>query len=223
VKWGGSQVIALGGAILSDFIAAGESVAWSRWGPLIAGFIWFAWFVQLVITYSILRIDYEQRWYVLTDRSLRVREGVLRLNEKTMTFANIQHLTVRQGPIQRLLGIADVEVRTAGGGGATPGAQPGGGRATASTHTAYFRGVDNAEEIRNVIRDRIRHHRDTGLGDPDDEAHAEAPGAVPGAIPGAIFDAAPGIHPAGAVLLEAARSLSAEARALRKAVAGEAG
>src|SRR5712691_9767321 len=39
---------------------------------------------------AILRLDYEKRWYVVTDRSLRIREGVVSVREMTVTFANIQ-------------------------------------------------------------------------------------------------------------------------------------
>src|SRR5690606_10085493 len=73
--------------------------------------------VQAAAGLLLLRLDIEQRWYLVSNRSIRIREGLVRLHEKTMTLANVQHVSVRQGPLQRLLGIADVEVRTAGGGG----------------------------------------------------------------------------------------------------------
>ena len=47
--------------------------------------------------------------------------------ETTITFENIQNVTVQQGPLQRLFGIADVRVDTAGGGGGGPHSQHGGG------------------------------------------------------------------------------------------------
>lgn len=151
---------------------------------------WMAFLMQLPLTYLVLRIDYEMRWYIVTDRSLRIREGVWKVREKTMTFANLQNITVRQGPIQRLLRIADVEVRTAGG-GAKRNEQK--GQVHDDLHLGYFRGVDNAGEIRDLILDRVRRHRDSGLGDPDE------PEPVP--------DAA-----------EAARELLAEVRSLRAAL-----
>jgi membrane protein YdbS with pleckstrin-like domain len=160
-----------------------------------------AFLTQLPLTFAMLRLDYELRWYIVTDRSLRIREGIASVKEKTMTFANVQNITVKQGPLQRLLGIADVEVRTAGGGG---GGGEGKGHATGeSLHEAYFRGVDNAEEIRDVVRERVRRFRDTGLGDPDD-VHA-----LPPARPTQAGD------DAGAELAAAARDMLAEARALR--------
>jgi len=107
--------------------------------------------LQLVVTLVILRLDYELRWYIVTDRSLRIREGILRVREQTVSFANIQNVSVRQGPLQRLLKIADVEIRTAGGGGSSSDAGDGD-----HLHRAVFRGVDNAREIRDLIRSDLK-------------------------------------------------------------------
>ncbi len=218
VKWAVAQFFALVIPVLASIAARQESLTGGfDKGPAglivsgINGLLWLLWLIQFVVTYTLLRLDFEQRWYILTDRSLRIREGVLWLNEKTMTFANIQHLTVKQGPLQRLLGIADLEVRTAGG-GAIAGTQSSQGTAVGSTHIARFRGVDNAEEIRAVIRDRIRLHRDAGLGDPDDEPTGRAPDISASAGSAADDLGSP-------ALLAAARELGAEARALREAMA----
>jgi uncharacterized membrane protein YdbT with pleckstrin-like domain len=160
-------------------------------------FGWVLFLVQVGFSLAVLRLGYELRWYILSDRALRIREGIVSINEKTITFANIQQISIQQGPLQRLLGIADVQVSTAGGGSAGSGGKH--GQVGESMHEAYFRGVDNAEEIRAVIAERVRMHRDSGLGDADDEP---ASALVPGAP-----DA-----------LEAARELREEVRALRRAM-----
>lgn len=133
---------------------------------LAEAFAWITFLIQLPFSLLVLRLDFDMRWYILSDRSLRIREGILTVREKTMTFANIQQISIRQNPLQRLLGIADVQVRTAGGG--SSGGQSGKGEVGEAMHEAYFRGVDNAEEIREAIRERVRLHRDAGLGDPDE-------------------------------------------------------
>lgn len=80
-----------------------------------------------------------------------------------MSFANVQQVVVTQGPLQRLLGIADLRVQSAGGGGDHH--ERGEGE---SLHTGVFHGVDNAHEIRDLILDRLRAFRQAGLGDPDE-------------------------------------------------------
>lgn len=154
--------------------------------------------IQIPFTYAMVRLDYELRWYIVTDRSLRIRSGLASVQESTMSFANVQQVVVTQGPLQRLLGIANVRVQSAGGGGNAEEMKGGD-----SLHTGVFHGVDNAHEIRDLILARLRQFRITGLGDPD-----EAPTRRDGA----------GAGPAHAQSLAAAHELLGEVRALRAAV-----
>lgn len=168
----------------------------------------FLYLAQIPLTYAVRRLDYEMRWYVVTDRSLRIRTGVWQVQELTMSFANLQQVVVTQGPLQRALGLADVRVQSAGGGGGgAPGHAHGAGD---SLHAAMFHSVENATEIRDLILERLRVFRATGLGDPDD-LHRESAHPVatsPSSVPAAPF--------AGADTLSAAHELLAEARALRQ-------
>jgi uncharacterized membrane protein YdbT with pleckstrin-like domain len=139
---------------------------------------WIIYLTQFFFSWALLRLNYELRWYMLSDRAIRIREGIATVREKTMALANVQNIAVRQGPLQRLLGIADVEVKTAGGGASSAG--PHGRRKSMGEpmHVAFFRGVDNAEEIRDLVREGVRRQRDAGLGDPDERAHEHEPHAA---------------------------------------------
>ena len=150
---------------------------------------------QALWSLALVRLDFDQRWYLVSDRSLRIREGIVRLHEKTMTFANIQNVSIKQGPLERVLGLANVEVRTAGG-GSNSGDELHAAKKD-EMHVAYFRGVDNAVAIRDNIRERLKRHADAGLGDPDD------------------LELLPAAHVENG-LLAAARALAYEARALRE-------
>lgn len=134
----------------------------------IAGFL-----IQLPVSLLLVRLDYEMRWYIVTDRSLRIRSGVMSVRESTLTFANIQQIAVAQGPLQRWLGIYDLEVTTAGGGAGGGGHHGRHGQAD-SMHRGFFHGIANAPEVRELIVERLRQFRDAGLGDPD-EVTAEPP------------------------------------------------
>lgn len=166
-------VIALG-LILIGIVAAATSDA--REGlagcalTLILGGAFLVLLSIVLMSLIAVRLDYEMRWYLVTDQSLRIREGVFHVREMTMTFANIQNISISQGPLQRLLGVSDLEVKSAGGGGGQHPQQAG----MFSMHTGYFRGVDNAEELRDLMRKRMRKAKGAGLGDPDD-LHDEHP------------------------------------------------
>ncbi len=158
----------------------------------------------LPFTFLMVHLDYQLRWYIVTDRSLRIREGVLKVAERTMSFANIQNLSVHQGPLQRLLGIADLEVHSAGGGSSKQGHD----KKQEDLHVGKFRGVDNAEEIRDAILARVRQLKDSGLGDPEG-VHDEMTEAAP---EGRIVSSADAVV--------AARELLGEVRVLRGALFG---
>jgi hypothetical protein len=155
--------------------------------------------VQIPVTLAAVKLEFELHWYIVTDRSLRIRSGIFSVRESTMSFANLQQVEVKQGPLQRLLGLADVHVQSAGGGG--DHAPHGAGD---SLHLGVFHGVEHAREIRDLILARLRQFRETGLGDPDD-AGGRAPVATAPA-------------PDASDALAAARELLAETRALRQAV-----
>jgi uncharacterized membrane protein YdbT with pleckstrin-like domain len=156
--------------------------------------------VMRLASLALVRLNFEKRWYLVTDRSLRVREGIVLVREMTVTFANIQNISISQGPIQRAIGIADLRVDTAGGGGGDASKKNQG----QNLHTAWFRGVDNANEIRELIQERLRRLKDSGLGDPD-ELH-QRQHAISAADP---------------QVLAALRDVAAEASALRGAVETE--
>jgi membrane protein YdbS with pleckstrin-like domain len=166
-------------------IAMRQAPDWARIGAAAAlVLVWGAYLTTAAITLLSRRLNYGLRWYIVTDRSLRIRSGIFQMSELTMTYSNVQEIRVRSGPLQLLLGIADVEVQAAGGGG---DGQHGG-----SGHVGRFTGVAHAPEIRDLIVDRLRQYRDSGLGEPTHVATSSA-----------------------ASDLAAARSVLDEARALR--------
>jgi len=169
-------------------LAARTAPDWVRvllMGSLVVA--WTAFGLGLIVTFLARRINFRMRWYIVTDRSLRIRSGVFAVRELTMTYRNIQEIRVTAGPLQHALGLATVEVHAAGGGG--DGKHGGGG------HVGKLEGLSNANEIRDLMVERLRQYRDSGLGDTPHIESATEPG----------FEAA------------AARAVLDEARALRTA------
>jgi membrane protein YdbS with pleckstrin-like domain len=165
---------------------------------VVIGVLGAAWLgAYALCTYAAIRLDYDMRWYVLTDRSLRIREGIIHVREVTLTLANVQELKVSQGPIQRLLDLTDLVVDTAGGGRAASS-----GGESVHGHQGILRGVDRGGDLRAKIEARVKQRPGAGLGDPD-EHHHDAHDAVGGPQ----------------TVVEALRAVRDEARALRAQVA----
>jgi hypothetical protein len=114
-------------------------------------------------------VDYDLRYYIVTDRNLRIRQGALIIQEATYTFANVQNVRIDQGPLERLFGISTLTIQTAGGGGKSD--KEGGFQNILQAgpgHEGVIRGVANPVELRDRIQALVKRHRDAGLGDPDD-------------------------------------------------------
>lgn len=197
---------AFAGAFLLFFLVVPNAILWGSRHPhplaevIVLGvtlFVFALFLLHALFSFAVLRLDYEKRWYLVTDRSLRIREGVVIVREMTVTFANIQNLAVTQGPIQRALGIADLKVETAGGGRGHGNKKELG----PDLHTAWFRGIDNATEVKELIQERLRALKDSGLGH-HEEAHLANPARV---------------SSGNDSVLAALRSLVEEARELRLA------
>ena len=160
------------GLVWSVLVIAGsiaEEIAPLVLAGLLAPVLLFVFF----LAYFATRIDYELRYYIVTDRSVRVREGAITVKEMTITHANVQNLRVVQGPLQRAFGISSLKVDTAGGGAARKKHDHDTG------HAVQLAGIENAHEVRDLILAYMRRHgRTAGLGDLDDLEHGDLPASA---------------------------------------------
>src|SRR6266850_3144457 len=116
-----------------------------------------------VVAYVAIHLRYDTTWYVFSDRSLRIRNGIWVIHETTITFENIQNVSVNSGPLERFFGISNVTLDTAGGG--QSGSKGEGSKSATNYHQGMIEGIDNVHEIRTLILNRVRHSRSAGLGD----------------------------------------------------------
>jgi membrane protein YdbS with pleckstrin-like domain len=151
-------LVLIDGLILVGWIAI--TVAWPPAGIILALPALALAVLPDIVAYVAIHLRYDTTWYVVSDRTLRIRRGIWLLHETTITYENIQNIRVSQGPLQRWYGIADVLVETAGGGS---GSAEGGGAGI--MHRGLIEGVDNANEIRDLILGHLRKTRTAGLGD----------------------------------------------------------
>jgi len=128
------------------------------------------------LAFPLLFFRYHTMRYRFDEEGISMRWGILFRREVNLNYARIQDIHLTSGILQRWLGLADIhmdlKVQSAGGGGAS-GGQEKQAHLGLGMHTGYFRGVDNAEEIRDLMRERLRALRDAGLGAPDQVADSE--------------------------------------------------
>jgi uncharacterized membrane protein YdbT with pleckstrin-like domain len=129
--------------------------------PLVILVIGFA-ALKAGVLYVTTRLDYEMRWYILTERSVRLREGVWTIRELTLTFANVQNVHVLQGPVERVFGFSNIMLETAGGGSGQKEQR------LVDPHRAVLRGIENPTEVRELILSLLRRYKTAGLGDKED-------------------------------------------------------
>ena len=140
-------------------------------GVLLAGPYLVVAILPDVVAYVAIHLRYDTTWYVLSDRSVRIRRGIWTITETTITFENVQDVKIQQGPVQRLYGISDIIIQTAGGGGGAGGE----GASAGGMHVGHIEGVADAPRIRDLIMCRVRQSRTAGLGDEHVSIEAQQP------------------------------------------------
>ena len=129
-------------------------IGWSGAGLFIAPIVLLAGLFRLIT----LRLQYDCTWYVLTERALRIRRGLILIRETTITYANIQNISLQQGPLERMFSVSNIKVETAGGGGADS-------KTDSLGHSGLIEGVEDADSLRDLMMAQVRLHRSGGLGE----------------------------------------------------------
>jgi membrane protein YdbS with pleckstrin-like domain len=120
-----------------------------------------------IVGYVAIHLRYDTTWYVMNARSLRCRRGIWVIVEHTITFENVQNIHIRRGPLQYLFGISTIVIETAGASESGESSRFSGG------NKAILEGLENPDEIRELIMERVRRSRGTGIGElPGEEVPA---------------------------------------------------
>jgi len=159
----------------------------------------------LLLVWIAIHLRYDTTWFVLTDRSLRVRRGVWVIREMTITFENVQNVRISQGPVERLFGIKRLKIDTAGSGGGSEG----GGEGANDARSCILEGLADAERVRDLIMTRVRASRSAGLGDESDHTPDAEPARA--RLTAAQIDALRAIRDEAQSLSAAAASATASA------------
>lgn len=112
-----------------------------------------------IVAYIAIHLRFDTIWYGVSDRGVYIRRGIWVITEHTITLENVQNVSVARGPIEQLYGLSTLVVETAG-------SQAGDGDSRLAVgNLAIMVGLENAEEICELIMSRVRKTKTTGLGD----------------------------------------------------------
>jgi membrane protein YdbS with pleckstrin-like domain len=144
--WG--QLAGLGGVALA-LVGVAALIVWRSgdlfWSVLVVGGI-----IVVIVAVAVGAILEARRLaYQLRDHDLSLRSGVIRHRVETIPYSRVQHVSVGRGVIERALGLATLELSSAGPDIAVPGLS-----------------VEDAERIKQVVAERA------GV---DDESSTEGP------------------------------------------------
>ncbi len=73
------------------------------------------WLLLLVASLLLVRAEYNIQGYVIREKDILYRSGVIFRSETAVPFNRVQHCEIKQGPIQRLFGLKSLDIFTAGG------------------------------------------------------------------------------------------------------------
>jgi putative membrane protein len=158
------RVVSRGVGLAWAFIIGG--IAFAGGDPVLtSGVVVAAVLVFLVVT--AYEVAYYRRFdYELTDESLDIYSGVFSRREREIPLRRVQNVDVTRSFVARLLGIAEVDVETAGGGG--------------TEANLRFVGRADADHLQEAIRERrATLDRDEPVGD-DEETGGERETVVGG-------------------------------------------
>ena len=116
--WG--QLVGLGGAAVV-VVAIAAVIVWQSgalwWPMVVAGAVVMALGAIAIAAF----LEARRLAYQVRERDLSLRRGVIRHRVETIPFSRIQHVSVGRGVIERSLGLATLEVSSAGPDIAVPG------------------------------------------------------------------------------------------------------
>lgn len=131
-------------AVLGSLIGIAAAVIIATIGLVVASSSPLTWIIigaaVLVVVLAIVAIrgiELRRLGYQLREHDVSLRAGALNHRVETIPFSRVQHVTIQRGPVDRLLGLARIDVSSAGPDLSIPGLA-----------------ADDAARIKQLITDR---------------------------------------------------------------------
>lgn len=109
------RVSLTGLALMAAVVAVGTVVIAMRIDQTVLALLIGAGVLLLLVLVAVIRVFEVRRLaYLLREHDLSLRSGVITHRVESLPFSRVQHVNVQRGPIERSLGLATLQVSSAG-------------------------------------------------------------------------------------------------------------
>lgn len=122
-------------------------------------FIWQPFLVLIVLAlfdYAVARLTYHFYRFELTEDTYRAERGIIWKRYISIPYDRIQNVDIYRGIWDRILGLSDIQIHTAGYGGT-------GARGMGSEGRLPGLDKERAEEVRDILISKVKEARGQGL------------------------------------------------------------
>jgi membrane protein YdbS with pleckstrin-like domain len=112
LRWMGTGVTALVVVVIAGVVSFAIRDTDMPW---LAGAIAAVLLCLLALSAWLQRLEIKHLGYLIREKDLSYRSGVLSRSVVTVPFARVQNVTIERGPLERWQGLASLEVKTAAG------------------------------------------------------------------------------------------------------------
>lgn len=115
------RLTAIGGAAIVAVVIGAVVIVATPIEPFVAIASVIAALVVLALSAGLAVVEVRRLAYQLRDHDVSLRSGVITHRTETVPFSRVQHVNLTRGPVERSLGLATLEVTSAGPNISIPG------------------------------------------------------------------------------------------------------
>lgn len=103
-------VVVLVGSVVGEFYMRGSRPDWWPMGGLVG----VSQLVLVVPGYVLSAMSYRRWGYAIRERDVLIESGVIWRVRRSIPRTRVQHVDIRSGPVERAMGLVQVDMHTAG-------------------------------------------------------------------------------------------------------------
>jgi membrane protein YdbS with pleckstrin-like domain len=130
--------------IITFFMFYAFEAVTGGWDAFISDFVLYLAFLAILATFVFfyyIEMKYKGYYYMITETELVFRKGIVNTIKTVVPFKEIQNLNIEKSVLERMLGIANLRIETAG--------------SNITESEIILPGVENADDLSDMIRKKM--------------------------------------------------------------------